>query len=152
MPTTLQISQCSDYFDEVTKDQRWRCKKNQCDIALGILAFYRTYGQSGLNGLSWLGLPLTNELSVPAFPGVAYQRFERGCVIFDPQRHVDNPPGVTGPIYTLHIDNGVGVDPRVPQQQAIIADLKTQLAQKSGIPQPLHDALIQLKTQLASFS
>lgn len=105
--TVLQISQVSQYFTEIEKDQRWRCKQTGQDIAYGILAFYRTFGQVGLNGLSIFGLPLSDENPVPHTKVATVQLCERGAILYDPQKEVDVVPGLSGPCYPAHIDSGL---------------------------------------------
>lgn len=104
---TLDISQASQYFVEVTKDQRWHCKSTGYDVAGAILNYYRTCTQTGLNGLSQFGLPTSGELYHAAISGVTYQEFERGIIVFDSAHKDDSVPGVSGPCYPGHLDRFV---------------------------------------------
>lgn len=113
----LAISQASDFFVEVTPNERWHCKQTNIDIALGILAYYRTCTQVGLNGLSQYGLPVSGEEGVPNTKQAVLQRFERGVILFDPAHEIDSVPGLSGPCYPAHIDKGPGQDPRITQLQ-----------------------------------
>lgn len=122
---TLAISQVSSYFTEVTPDQRWHCKQTNIDIADGILNYYRTCTQVGLNGLSQYGLPLSEEGGVPNTKQAVIQRFERGVIIYDPAKEVDSVPGLSGACYSSHIDKGPGQDPRIAQLQAQLAAIPT---------------------------
>jgi GH25 family lysozyme M1 (1,4-beta-N-acetylmuramidase) len=110
----------------------WKCKDKGHDYTIHgeILATYQKYGKSDLCGLSFLGLPLSNEIPIVGHVGVAYQRFERGVLCFDPVPHaVDTPPGLEkARVYPLHIDSGVGQDPRVTSLQGENAALKALLA------------------------
>lgn len=119
----LSISQAAEYFQEIEPNQRWHCISTNIDIAYGILQYYRTCTQAGLNGLSQYGLPLSNEEGVPDLEGVTFQRFERGVICYDPNRKNDSVPGLTGACYPMHIDKGSGQDPRIiaaiQKQQAI---------------------------------
>ncbi|MBE3557969.1 MAG: N-acetylmuramoyl-L-alanine amidase [Ktedonobacteraceae bacterium] len=117
----LTINQASQYFTEVVKDQRWHCKQTGFDIAYAILEYYRTCTRVALNGLSQYGLPLSKELSIPGTHGAVIQRFERGCIIYDPRSEVDRVPGLSGPCYPAHIDKGPGADPRIAQLEAQLA-------------------------------
>lgn len=128
-------------------DNIWTCKDNGFVIGHGILNFYRAFGGDALCGLSYLGLPRSNELSVKGYPGVTAQEFERGCVVYDPQKVLDNPPG-SGPVYVTHVER----DPRTVELLAKIADLQQQLnkdAQAQQIAQ-LQAENDQLKALLAS--
>jgi hypothetical protein len=107
-------------------NNQWTCKETKFNLHGEILAFYKGYGGTALCGLTHLGLPLSNEISVPNRPGIVYQAFERGVLIFDPSHIIDNPPG-SGRVYLLHIDKGLGMDPRVAKLQAENANLKEQL-------------------------
>jgi N-acetyl-anhydromuramyl-L-alanine amidase AmpD len=118
--TVLQIAQCSQFFAEVVPNQRWHCKKASSldgknhDISFGILQFYRTFGNVGLNGLSIFGLPTSDEIGIPNTHGAVVQHFERGAIVYDPRGEVDKVPGLSGPCYPAHIDIPPGIDPRVP--------------------------------------
>lgn len=109
-------------------DTAWRCKQTGYTIDHGGLTFYRTFGNSGLCGLSYMGLPISGPIGVPGNPGVVYQRFERVVLVFDETRANDHPPGATGQFYLGHIDQGIGQDPRVSDQQGQIDVLKKQIA------------------------
>lgn len=103
-------------------DNAWKCKDNGIVVGHGILNFYRKFGGDALCGLSYLGLPRSNELSVEGHPGVVQQEFERACVVYDPQKVLDNPPG-SGPVYLVHVER----DPRTLDLLAQISDLQLQL-------------------------
>jgi N-acetyl-anhydromuramyl-L-alanine amidase AmpD len=100
----------------------WTCKDNGFIIGHAILDFYRKFGGDALCGLTYLGLPKTNELPVVGYPGVTIQEFERAAVRYDPGKVLDNPPG-SGPVYVIH----VGQDPRTIALLKQIADLQQQL-------------------------
>ena len=80
----------------------WKCKQTGFVIRDGDLDFYRSYGNSALCGLTYLGLPTSNEIALDA-AGNTIQHYERGDLRYDPQHKYDNPPG-SGPIYLAHID------------------------------------------------
>lgn len=103
-------------------DTIWTCKDNGFVIGHGILNFYRAFGGDALCGLTYLGLPRSNEKSVVGYPGVVQQEFERACVFYDPTHVLDNPPG-SGPVYVAHVER----DPRTVALLAKIADLQQQL-------------------------
>jgi N-acetyl-anhydromuramyl-L-alanine amidase AmpD len=102
---TLQTPRVSDYFTSATSDgSTWSCKQNGFLVGHGILTFYQQFGGSALCGLTYLGLPLSNETQVTGKPaGVVYQKFERATVLYDPNHTVDLPPG-SGAIYLAHTD------------------------------------------------
>lgn len=87
----------------------WKCT-NGFSIHGEILANYQKYGNSSLCGLSFLGLPLSNEIAVAGHPpGVVYQRFERGVLAYDPSHSIDMPPGLEqSHVYPMHINSGIG--------------------------------------------
>jgi hypothetical protein len=118
----------SDYFEG--SGDIWKCKRNGFLVGHGILGFYQKFGGNGLCGLTHLGLPTTNETVVlnkaGTTIGVVYQRFERGTLAYDPRHQVDAPP-YAGDVYLLHIDSGIGQDPRIAKLQAQLADLQKQL-------------------------
>jgi len=106
----------------------WQCKNGK-QIHGEILQTYQEAGNSGLNGLTWWGLPKSNEIPVESYPGFQYlagqhitiQFFERAVVAFDPDHKLDNPPGA-GRVYPVHLYSGPGQDP-------VIATLQQELAQ-----------------------
>lgn len=109
-----------------TDNTMWQCKDNGFVVGHAILDFYRSFGGTALCGLTFLGLPTSNEQGV-GHPGVVYQRFERGILCYDPGHVLDNPPG-SGSVYLMHIDSGIGQDPRIAQLQSQITDLQGQIA------------------------
>jgi hypothetical protein len=98
----LEIQQTFGNFSNLGNNV-WKCK-NGFVVQHGILDFYRHFGGDALNGWTYLGLPLSNEalVPVPLHSGAFKQRFERGIVCFDPEHHVDHPPGA-GQAYLMHI-------------------------------------------------
>jgi N-acetyl-anhydromuramyl-L-alanine amidase AmpD len=131
----LDISQVKDYFTEIgsTPDTRWRCKQTNQDIAYGVLTYYRSCTQVGLNGFSQYGLPISGEEKVPNTKQAVLQRFERGVILYDALHEVDSVPGLTGPCYPAHIDKGLGQDPQVAQLEAQIATLQKQPAAPANV-------------------
>ncbi len=105
----------------------WNCRQTGKNIHGEILATYQSYGNSGLNGLTHLGLPLSNEVPLDT-SGAVKQYFERGCLVYDVAHKYDKPPGA-GQVYTAHLYGGLGEDPLVPELQAQVAQLKTELSQ-----------------------
>ncbi|BCL83165.1 N-acetylmuramoyl-L-alanine amidase [Ktedonobacteria bacterium brp13] len=89
-------------------DGYWRCIAPGHDHRVGgdILSFYKRFGNSGLCGLTYLGLPLTDEF-VPK-SGTSAQFFEHGVVVRDPNRVIDRPAGLlsTEHCYLAHLDSG----------------------------------------------
>jgi hypothetical protein len=91
----------SAYF-AVTSDGKWQCKQTGYIIQFGLLHFYQSYGQNAFCGLTYLGLPRSDEISVVDLPGVVKQQFERGWLIYDPAHKLDHPPGA-GEVYLMHL-------------------------------------------------
>lgn len=108
----LSINQASQFFEEIHPDQ-WRCKQTGFTISHGILAYYKTCTNTGLNGISQYGLPLGNEESIPNATGCVLQRFERAVLLYDPEHKLDRVPGIVGACYPAHIDKGPGRDPAI---------------------------------------
>jgi GH25 family lysozyme M1 (1,4-beta-N-acetylmuramidase) len=104
-------------------DNIWKCKDNGFLVGYGILGFYRKFGGDALCGLTYLGLPRSNELPVAGHAGVTQQEFERGMVRYDPKRVTDSPPGA-GDCFLIHVEQ----DPRQIALQSQIAALQTQLS------------------------
>lgn len=101
---TLEIGQVAGYF-ESRADGSWQCKQTGFVLRQGMLEQYRNAPALGsLAGLTALGLPLSNIIYQPE-GGCAVQVFERGILAWDPSRKLDNPPGVVGDYYLVHIDN-----------------------------------------------
>lgn len=112
-------------------DNIWKCKDNGFLVVYGILGFYRSFGGDKLCGLTYLGLPKSNEIAVSGHPGVVEQEFERATVRYDPAHVTDFPPGA-GDCYLVHVEQD-------PRQIA----LNTQLTTLQGVND-------QLKALLAS--
>jgi len=90
-------------FFTASANNRWLCQRTGMLIGGAILDFYCRFGGDGLCGLTYLGLPLTNEVPITTHAGTVYQRFERGFLAYDPNHVVDSPPGA-GPVYCMHIN------------------------------------------------
>ena len=153
----LTINQASEFFEEIVPNQRWHCKQTNIDIAYGILNYYRTCTQVGLNGLSQYGLPLSGEERVPNTRIAILQRFERGVIMYDPSYEVDRVPGLSGACYPAHIDKGPGQDPRIPHLQSQAAQAQNQMAtlqnqQATTLPKQWRDALLPLKPLVDTLS
>jgi GH25 family lysozyme M1 (1,4-beta-N-acetylmuramidase) len=146
-PTMINLDtpRVGDYFEG--NDDAWKCKRNGFVISgAGAVLFYRQFGGSGLCGLTHLGLPVSGSFGLADKPGVVYQRFERGVLVFDEGRHADSPPGAVGQFYVGHIDQGPFQDPRIAPLQDQInhllsenAALQKQLESGQTIPQPVMD-------------
>lgn len=103
----LSNSTVAYYFEQVSNG--WRCKQTGQVIQSGsMLDFYRTM-PNDMGGLHDLGLPLTGEIPVSG-TNAKVQVYERGALAYDPQRQVDDPPGVEGDVYLAHVDKGVAHD------------------------------------------
>lgn len=116
----------------VQAGNNWKCV-NGFIIMGAILDFYRSFGNSGLCGLTYLGLPLSNEIiinTVPGHPEITIQKFERGLVAYDPAHKLDNVPGA-GDVYLLHIpDLQAQIDKLTKDNAALQSQL--QQAQQSA--------------------
>ena len=99
----LTNSSVANYFSDQGNDV-WKCSKTGFVVGHGILNFYRNFGGDALCGLTYLGLPLSNEIPIAGHPGVVKQEFERGIVCWDPNHEVDSPPGA-GQVYLMHLPN-----------------------------------------------
>lgn len=148
MAIDLSTPGVSDYFEG--SGDIWKCKRNGFLVGHGILGFYQKFGGSGLCGLTHLGLPTSNETVVlnkaGTTIGAVYQRFERGVLCYDPRHQIDSPP-YAGDVYLLHIDSGIGQDPRVTALLTQVADLQKQLAALQ--PTALAAENAELKAQIA---
>jgi len=120
----------------------WQCKDNGFLVGYGILKFYQQFGCDALCGLTYLGLPRSNEQPAAGYPGVTVQEFERGAVRYDPSHQLDSPPG-SGPVYLVHVEQ----DPRAVALQAQIALLQQQPS--AALLQQINSLLAQASTGLA---
>lgn len=97
------------YFGLASDGKSWYCLTTNHGIQAGsMLDFYRTM-PNDKGGLHDLGLPISAEIPV-ANTTAKIQVFERGALAYDPQRQVDDPPGVDGDVYLAHVDKGVAHD------------------------------------------
>lgn len=103
---------------------QWQSKTTGKHIRGEILKFYQRYGNSAFCGLTYLGLPKSDEIPLdPKYPHCTKQFYERGVLAYDPNHLIANPPG-SGSVYLLHLyggDGGLGTDP-------LVTDLQSQLA------------------------
>ncbi|HEY6541596.1 MAG TPA: peptidoglycan recognition family protein [Ktedonobacteraceae bacterium] len=91
----------TQYFT-ATPDGQWQCKQTGNIIRAGMLNFYRSFGADACCGLTYLGLPKSNEIPIAEYAGVVKQEFERGWLVYDPQHQFDNPLGA-GEVYFMHL-------------------------------------------------
>lgn len=126
----MQLSQVTDFFEDAGNGL-WRCKQTGYSVGYGLLAAYQSWPANGsLNGLTALGLPLSNEIQVPNAPaGVVYQQFERGVLVWDPDRHYDSPPGAAGGVYAAHLTlvQPPAQPPAAPEWASAILAMEVQL-------------------------
>lgn len=142
---TIVLSDVSSYFTaDPTVTGQWDCKNGK-SVHGSILSYYRSYGGRALCGLSFLGLPLTNELAPDATYAGRVQVFERGAIVYDPQRKWDTPPGVptTDACYTAHVDQGF-------VNKWLTAALQSQLTQLQGQLAAVQGQLTAAQSQEAS--
>lgn len=127
---TIEITdpEIARYFELAVPDgSAWRCRSNGKIIKDAMLTFYCSFGNSELCGLTYLGLPQSNEIPMDA-KGNTKQYWECGVTFYDPKHTYDTRPGTsnpdTRPVYLAHLysANSPAQDPRVAQ-------LQTQLAQ-----------------------
>lgn len=78
----------------------WKCKQNGNIVQFGIKGFYQGLSLDG-QSLPLVGLPLTGELPVTGHQGVAYQRYERATLVWDPTHTFDSQPGAQD-VYLAH--------------------------------------------------
>jgi GH25 family lysozyme M1 (1,4-beta-N-acetylmuramidase) len=123
IPVSIDLTNATVASHFTGDANQWTCKDTKFTLHGEILAFYQSFGGNALCGLTHLGLPLSAETPILSKPGSVYQRFERGVLAFDPNKLTDNPPG-SGRVYLLHIDSGLGQDPRVAILQAQVDNLK----------------------------
>jgi hypothetical protein len=132
----LQITDVATFFT-AQDDTHWTCRQTGHTLVLGLLAAWRAWpATGGLAGLTALGLPLGNE-EYP-LPGVSLQRFERGVLVWDPDRKLDSPPGASGPVYLAHLESGPGQDQRVASLQAQLAQAQHGATSASVAIQAVH--------------
>jgi hypothetical protein len=89
------------YFT-ATSNGQWRCMKTGHSVHDGMLKFYRSFGQDAYCGLTYLGLPLSEEEPIAGHAGVVKQQFERAVLVYDPTHEIDQPPGASS-VYLMHI-------------------------------------------------
>lgn len=114
----INIQQVAGWFVE-NDAHHWTCKQTGKVIQYAILDAYKSYGNADLCGLSFLGLPRSNEIPIEhlgpkyahlAGKGIVVQVFERGDLVYDPGHLLDSAPGISGAVYPAHIYDGVGAD------------------------------------------
>lgn len=158
MPVIIDLTTpgIGQYFELANSEgTQWRCRATGKIIQFGILDAYKGYGNSALCGLTYLGLPQSNEIPLPGIAGAVKQYFERGTLIYDPNHQNDNPPGA-GAVYAAHLYTGPAQDPRVSQiapLQSQIAALEAQIAQaQAGNPQAIAALQARINKAIADLS
>jgi hypothetical protein len=98
----------------------WKCKQTGKNIHGEILATYQGFGNNALCGLTWWGLPVSNEIPLPGSKhGAVKQHFEDVVAFFDPGHEFDQRPGATDArVYLAHIYSGYGQDPKIAELEA----------------------------------
>lgn len=119
MMIDLTMANVTFYFEN--DGGNWKCKQTGFSIHGGILQFYQGFGGNALCGLTYLGLPLSDEIAFEQGKPMVKQYFERGVVAYDPQHQEDDPP-LARDIYLMHVH-----EQTYDQQQALIAQLQQQL-------------------------
>ncbi|MHB8597900.1 MAG: C39 family peptidase [Ktedonobacteraceae bacterium] len=119
MMIDLTNATVASYFEN--EGGPWKCKQTGFAIHDGILQFYQSFGGNALCGLTYLGLPLSNEIAFEQGKPMVKQYFERGVVAYDPQHQEDNPPSASA-VYLAHVH-----EQDYDQQQAQIVQLQQQL-------------------------
>ncbi len=102
-PIDLTDPIVAGYFTQAP-DGQWQCKQTGFIVRKGILKFYRSFGQNAYCGLTYLGLPKSNEEPIAGHSGAVKQRFERAVVAYDPTHQVDHPPDAKE-AYLMHLPN-----------------------------------------------
>lgn len=133
---TIVLTDVSSYFSaDPTVVGQWDCHNGKT-IHGAILSYYRSYGGRALCGMSFLGLPLTDELAPDATYQGRVQIFERGAIAYDPSRKWDSPTGTpsTDVCYMMHMDSGFvnrwltnALQAQLKQAQAALAAAQTAL-------------------------
>ena len=89
----------------------WQRKGSSPPIIItgGILQWYKTVQTASLCGF-YYGLPVDNNVQATdssgnVVPNAWIQHFERAIVVYDPQRKLESPPGVSGTCYLKRIDD-----------------------------------------------
>lgn len=89
----------------------WKVKSSGVTLpaAGGFLDFYRSVPTSPAvpyGALDLFGLPTANPFPSTKFPGVMLQPFELCGLASDAKHVMDNRPGMSSPVYPVHIDSG----------------------------------------------
>src|SRR5437588_7920988 len=92
------------FFEEIDRDGEgrpvWRRRDTDFVVRGCILDFYRSFGGMYDNGLSYLGLPRSQEIRLKRDAYVVVQVLECGVVCYDPSHVIDLRPGEP-PVYLL---------------------------------------------------
>lgn len=123
---TINLSNSTVAYFFEADGSSWKCKQTGHIINAGaMLNFYVAFGGTALCGLTYLGLPISDEVAMPGKTSVTYQRFERGALVNDAAHAYDGPPSA-GAVYLAHLDNG---QPQADYAKPLTAPLAAQLAQ-----------------------
>lgn len=145
----LNVPAVAAHFKQGANANAWVCLQTGKTVHDGMLTFYRTFGRSACCGLTWLGLPKSNEVQLGG--GATRQSFECGVLIYDPNHTIDHRPGDNGPVYLAHLYEGVGQDPAIADLQKQLAALKAQPAATDPQAAAALALVKDLKTKVAAF-
>jgi len=131
----------------------WQCKQNGHIVQYGIKAFFSQLSMDG-QSLPLVGLPLTNEIYLPAGNGkqVVLQIFERAAVLYDPAHAKDTQPG-TGAFSLCHITDpdflnyapGMPTPQPMPNVSDAVAQLQAAISASNTVGSLLSRVLVDLK-------
>lgn len=140
----LNVPEVSAHFKQQNATS-WVCLQTGKAIHDAMLTFYRTFGRNDCCGLTFLGLPVSNEISLGN--GVTKQFFERGVLVYDPQRKIDNPTKSSGSVYLAHLyDGGPGTDPALVDLQKQLKDAQNATQNSASL-----DTVKKIKALVAPF-
>jgi hypothetical protein len=85
----------------------WLCPSTGKHLQGRILTFYITFGNHGYCGLTYMGLPKTDEINpnVAGHPEIRVQGFDNCSVAYDPHHVLPGAPAAAGEVYLLSVEN-----------------------------------------------
>jgi hypothetical protein len=118
---SIQTPGVANFFTEMDA-QHWICKQTGKVLKYAILDWYKRFGNAALCGLTWLGLPQSNEIPlVGSKHGAVKVHCENGVIFYDPAHEFDARPGTNDAIYLGHLYSGQGQDPAIAILEARLA-------------------------------
>ena len=138
--TMLQLTDPMGSYYTSTAADVWTCQKNNLQVRGAILVYYRI-----INGAP----RLVKTAEQTNIPGVVWQEYECGILVYDPTKKLDNPPNAHNYTYMVKLDSDLAK--QISGYTQLQADYLSIINEKNGlvgIKETLTAEIVKLQVQL----